>query len=244
MDRKAFLSHLLILLLLISGGQCEVKLFIENQCSYTVWFAANPADGDANAEKAPGTLEIFIMPDTWSGSIWARTKCSNNESFYFSCETGDCNLGSVDCQGPPNPPTYPATFLNLGIDKSVVTYEVSLNHGFNVPMRIRPDGGSLTGGSGSGPCPVVDCIADIGNVCPPELVATNKDGAYVGCNSACDALKDPKYCCTEGQACQPNQYSQAFKKVCGLAHTYPADNNPPLYKCTGAISYNITLCPL
>lgn len=77
-----------------------------------------------------------------------------------------------------------------------MSYEVSLNHGFNVPIRIGPDGGTLVDGSGSS-CPVVDCITDLGNVCAPELVATNKDGYYVACNSPCDALSDARFCCTE-----------------------------------------------
>ena len=42
-----------------------------------------------------------------------------------------------------------------------------------------------------------------------NLLATNKDGnIYVGSYSACDALKDTKYCCTgdysSPQTCQPN----------------------------------------
>lgn len=235
----------LFFLLPFSGGQSEVILNIENQCSYTVWLAASPSSGDFNSEHAPGTLEIFSMPEPWTGSIWARTKCSNNESFYFSCETGDCGTGQVDCQGPM--PRYPVTLLNLSINnKSEVSYEVNLNHGFNVPIRIRPDGGTLVDRSGSS-CPVVDCIADLSNVCAPELVATNKNGSYVACNSPCDALRDARFCCTEnfsGQACQPNQYSKKFKQLCGLAHTYPADNDPPTYSCGGANRYNVTFCPL
>ena len=58
-------------------------------------------------------------------------------------------------------------------------------------VRIEPIGGTLV--DGSGPCPIVDCVLAIRNVCPSNLVATNKDGQYVGCYSACDALNDPKY---------------------------------------------------
>ena len=183
------------------------------------------------------------MPDQWTGSIWVRTKCSFNDSYYFSCETGDCGSGTQDCQSPP--PTYPVTLLNFDVKTPAVSYEVSLNHGHNVPVRIQPDDGYLVGGRA--PCPVVDCVEDISNVCPNPLVATNKDGWYVGCYSACDALKDPKYCCTGNfsspAACQPNDYSKTFKQLCKLAHTYPRDNDPPTYKCSSATSYNITFCP-
>ncbi|KAK9272073.1 hypothetical protein L1049_002442 [Liquidambar formosana] len=228
---------------LTKGGYSETTFNYVNQCTNPVWTAASPSIEDAMPEKDPGNLYIFYTPDVWTGSIWARTKCTTNATFYFSCETGDCGTGEEDCQGPP--PTYPVTLLNFDINQAVVTYEVSLNHGYNnVPVRIQPVGGSLL--DGSGPCPVVDCIQDLSNVCPASLVAKNKDGAQVGCFSACDGLKDPKFCCTgafSGPACQPNQYSESFKKLCGLAHTYPTDNNPPIYKCNGATAYNITFCP-
>lgn len=194
-------------------------------------------------ENDPGTLEIFETPVDWAGTIWARTKCSNNETFYFSCETGDCGSGIMDCQSPL--PAYPVTLLNFIIKGSEVSYEVDLNHGYNVPVRIRPIGGTLVGRSS--PCPVVDCIKDLTEVCPGSLIATNKQGWAVGCFSPCDGYKDPKYCCSgsfTGSACQPNQYSQAFKQLCSLAHTYPGDMDPPVYKCSGATSYNITFCPM
>ncbi|GLT69246.1 hypothetical protein SLA2020_414100 [Shorea laevis] len=120
------------------------------------------------------------MPDQWTGSIWARTKCSFNASYYFSCETGDCGSGIKECQYPP--PALLVTLLNFEIKLPVVSYEVSLKHGHNVPVRIRPDGGSLVGGAG--PCPVVDC----GQVTTCRSMA-NKDGRYIGCYSACDEFK-------------------------------------------------------
>ncbi|XVF76345.1 hypothetical protein PTKIN_Ptkin13bG0259100 [Pterospermum kingtungense] len=238
----------LFILLAISGGfqlvRCDITFNFDNECTFTVWLSASPSIGDGDPEGGPGTLELFSMPDPWTGSIWVRTKCSYDESMTnFTCETGDCGSGSLDCQSPP--PKPPVTLLNFDINQNVVSYEVNLNHGFNVPVRIKPVGGSLVGGSGA--CPVVDCIKDLKDVCPSPLVAQNPiSGVYVGCNSPCDALKDPKYCCTEGfagQACQPNEYSKTFKQVCQLAHTYPGDNNPPIYKCSGATSYDVTFCP-
>ncbi|KAH1039616.1 hypothetical protein J1N35_041359 [Gossypium stocksii] len=244
MGSKAIFS--LVLILVISGKfvQSDLTFNFDNECSFSVWLSASPSVGDGDPERGPGTLEIFSMPDPWTGSLWLRTKCSYDASqVNFTCETGDCGSGSVDCQSPP--PKPPVTLLNLDINQNVVSYEVSLNHGFNVPVRIQPIGGTLVGGSGV--CPVVDCIKDMGDVCPPSLVAINKNRAYVGCNSPCDALKDPKYCCTgsfTGQACQPNDFSKRFKELCQLAHTYPGDNDPPIYKCSGASAYNVTFCPL
>ncbi|KAB2087213.1 hypothetical protein ES319_A04G087700v1 [Gossypium barbadense] len=193
MGSKAIFS--LVLVLVISGKfvQSDLTFNFDNECSFSVWLSASPSVGDGDPERGPGTLEIFSMPDPWTGSLWLRTKCSYDASqVNFTCETGDCGSGSVDCQSPP--PKPPETLLNFNINQNVVSYEVSLNHGFNVPVQIQPIGGTLVGGSEV--CPVVDCIKDMGDVCPPSLVAINKNRAYVGCNSPCDALKDPKYCCT------------------------------------------------
>ena len=228
---------------MIVGGSSVQYFYYLNQCPYTVWLAASPGIGDLMPERPPYTLYIFPTPDQWNGSIWARTKCSTDASLHFSCETGDCGSGTIDCQSPP--PKYPVTLLNFDIDQSVVSYEVSLNHGYNdVPVRIEPIGGTLEGRSDK--CPTVDCIQDLSNVCPSTLVAKNKDGWAVGCFSPCDAFKDPQFCCTgnfSGQACQPNEYSKRFKELCGLAHTYPADKTPEIYRCKDAATYNITFCP-
>ncbi|KAJ1419454.1 Thaumatin family [Sesbania bispinosa] len=191
-------------------------------CSYSVWRASSPSIGDEEPELPPDVFEMFFMDDHYSGSIWMRTKCSTNASNYFSCETGDCGSGIMECAGPK--PIYPVTLLNFVVNQSVVSYEVSLVHGQNIRVRITPNGGTLV--DGSGPCPVVDCTKDLANVCPPSLLALNKGGVYVGCNSACDVLKDPKYCCNNN-GCQPDEYTQKFKDTCPNAHAYPADNKPP-----------------
>ncbi|XVE96568.1 hypothetical protein REPUB_Repub02eG0233900 [Reevesia pubescens] len=184
--------------------------------SESVWLSASPSIGDGDPESEPGTLEIFSMSDTWTGSIWVRTKCSFEATMTnFTCETGDCGSGSMDCQFPP--PKPPVTLLNFGINQNVVSYEVNLNHGFNIPVRIQPISGSLVGGSGL--CPIVDCIKDLKDVCPSPLAAQNRNGVYIGRNSPFDALKDPKYCCTggfTGWACQPNAYSKTFKQLVPL----------------------------
>jgi hypothetical protein len=60
----------------VSGGHSDIIFKYENQCNYTVWLSARPSVGDADPESGPGTLEIFTMPDQWTGSIWVRTRCS------------------------------------------------------------------------------------------------------------------------------------------------------------------------
>ncbi|XP_065857027.1 thaumatin-like protein 1b [Euphorbia lathyris] len=231
----SLLLNLILHFVIITGGYSnpDLTFYFENNCLETLWLSSSPSDGDLDPVIEPDTLEIFYMSDPWTGVMWFRTKCVTNLTGYVSCETGDCGSGEVECQGPP--PTYPVTELSFDIQNNVVQYEVSLIHGHNIAVRVQPTGGSLVAG-GSGPCPVVDCVEDIRNVCPSLLVATNPNGAYVGCYNPCDALKDPNYC-------RVNEYSQRFKQLCGLSHTFPGDNNPPLYKCSGAKSINVTFCP-
>ena len=61
------------------------------------------------------------------------------------------------------------TLLNFNMNQSLVSCEVNLKHGHNVVVRIEPIGGTLV--DGSGPCPIVECVQDISNVCPSNLVA-------------------------------------------------------------------------
>ena len=89
--------------------------------------------------------------------------------FHVKLEIG---LGTKSCQSPP--PTCPVTLLNFYINQSVVSYEVCLNHGHNVAVQIEPSGGTLV--DGSGPCPIADCVQDICNVCPSNLVAQTRMG--------------------------------------------------------------------
>ncbi|GKV46356.1 hypothetical protein SLEP1_g53341 [Rubroshorea leprosula] len=173
----------------------------------------DPSTGEFSAERGSGVEEILSTPDKLTGSIWLWTGCSYDSFFNF---TFTCETG--DC--------------GAGVDCQ------------GPSSTYPPVGGTSVGGSR--PCPVADCARNIGDVCPAPLVATNKNGAYVGCNSACDALKDPQSCCTGDfaeAACQPNDYSKRFKDLCNMAHTYPGDSNPPVYKCSGATSYTIRFCP-
>ncbi|GLT69245.1 hypothetical protein SLA2020_414100 [Shorea laevis] len=124
---------------------------------------------------------IFYYENKCSYPVWLAARPSIGDS---DPERGDCGSGIKECQYPP--PALLVTLLNFEIKLPVVSYEVSLKHGHNVPVRIRPDGGSLVGGAG--PCPVVDC----GQVTTCRSMA-NKDGRYIGCYSDNDP---PTYKCS------------------------------------------------
>ncbi|CAK9323138.1 unnamed protein product [Citrullus colocynthis] len=67
-------SLLLLQLSLLAAGVVseDVIFHFENQCPYSIWISSNSPIGDADPERPRNTLEIFNMPDTWTGSLWAR----------------------------------------------------------------------------------------------------------------------------------------------------------------------------
>ncbi|KAK7392510.1 hypothetical protein VNO78_20951 [Psophocarpus tetragonolobus] len=238
MAKSVFLNLFLPMLLLRAGVRSEVIFHFENLCSETLYRASKPSIGDLEPDLPRYAYEIFNMDDHYSGSIWVRTGCSTNASNYFSCETGDCGNGIMECADLN--PSLPVTLLNFIVSAPIVSYEVSLVHGQNIMVRIQPNGGTLM--DGSGPCPMVECNKELSSVCPLKCLALNKAGIYVGCYSPCDAFKEPKYCCN-GQGCQQDEYSLKYKGLCPSAHTYAGDPQPPTYHCKGADSYDITFCP-
>lgn len=210
-----------------------------NQCPKSIWRAASTDMLEGDPEIPPDVQTFYAMDDRWTGSIWARTQCAFNDSFYFFCQTADCGTGKKVCVG--SVPANPVTLINLDVNNPVVTYEVSVIHGQNMRIRVEPVGGTLV--DGSGPCPAVECARDFGDVCDPSLVAAHTGRGYVGCYSACDALREPKYCCSNSK-CQPDEFSKKFKAFCPTAHVWPGDSNPPKYKCKGATRYEITFCAI
>ncbi|PIA54957.1 hypothetical protein AQUCO_00901098v1, partial [Aquilegia coerulea] len=205
---------------------------VANNCNYSVWQSSNPDIGNELSEAPPGSVAIFETPVKWTGSIWFRTGCSLLSSDEnYKCETGDCGTGKL-CGG--GQPTYPVTLVNFSIDQSSVTYEISLIHGFNIPISVMAEGA----------CPTVDCTHDLIKDCPAELLFKNSQGSSVGCRNPCDAMKDPLYCCNStDQGCQPNKFSDGFKQFCPNATIYPWDVNPPKSECMWANNYTITMCP-
>ncbi|KAI3505680.1 hypothetical protein L1887_27853 [Cichorium endivia] len=87
-------------------------------------------------ELKNGHSRSFQSSDDWIGRIWGRTGCNFSESGNWSCATGDCNTGEVECNG--NLYTPPVTTVEF-------IYYVSLDNGYNLPILLV-----TTGGSGSG----------------------------------------------------------------------------------------------
>ncbi|XP_062190124.1 thaumatin-like protein 1 [Phragmites australis] len=242
-----------------SHGATAVKFTFLNNCPETVWPATLTSGGRPSFPTtgfvlAPGaSLSFAGVGATWSGRVWSRYRCTTSGA-RFSCESGDCGTGQVECNGAGGAPPATLAEFTLGGGAGAVTdfYDVSNVDGFNLPVEIEPAGGR---------CQSSSCPADINRVCPSELAvratsplssARNGSGggavaAVVGCKSACLAFGTDEYCCrgrfASPATCEPSRYSRLFKSQCPQAYSYAFDDGSSTFTCNGTVDYQVTFCP-
>lgn len=192
----------------------------------------------------PSQSVSVSAPTGWSGRLWGRTFCSQDSSTgKFTCASGDCGSGTVECSGAGAAP--PATLAEFTLNGAggLDFYDVSLVDGYNLPMLITPKGGA-------GNCSTTGCGVDLNGSCPNELkkMMNSLSSECVGCKSACEAFGDPKYCCSGSYAtpdtCKPTDYSLFFKRACPRSYSYAYDDGSSTFTCGGSADYVITFCPL
>lgn len=139
-----------------------------NNCAYTVWpgllsGAGTPPLQTTGFVLNQGQSQPITVPQSWSGRFWGRTLCTTNSTTgQFTCGTGDCGSGTVQCSGSGAVP--PATLAEFTLDGSdgMDFYDVSLVDGYNLPLLIVPQGGT-------GTCSATGCLADLNSACPTSL---------------------------------------------------------------------------
>ncbi|KAK4771539.1 hypothetical protein SAY87_032071 [Trapa incisa] len=237
---------LTISLLLLQGVQSTTFTFV-NKCEYTVWpgilsNAGVPPLSTTGFVLQNGETKTLTAPASWGGRFWGRTYCTEDSSTgKFSCLTGDCGSGQIDCSGSGAIP--PATLAEFTLDGAggLDFFDVSLVDGYNLPMLVAP-----VGGSGQN-CTSTGCVADLNTACPTELRVASSDGSdALACKSACEAFQQPEYCCSGAyntpQTCKPSSYSELFKSACPRAYSYAYDDSTSTFTCADA-DYTITFCP-
>ncbi|KAJ7966876.1 Thaumatin [Quillaja saponaria] len=247
MDQLTALLFSLLTFQLSFSGVISTTFTIENKCDYTVWPGIL-----SNAGVAPLPITGFVLqtgesktitaPTSWGGRFWGRTLCSQDSTGKFSCVTGDCGSGKLECGGSGAKP--PATLAEFTLDGAggLDFFDVSLVDGYNVPMLVKPEGG--TGQN----CTSTGCEGDVNDACPSELRVMSTDGREgVACKSACEAFGSPEYCCSGAfgspDTCKPSSYSHIFKTACPRAYSYAYDDHTSTFTCASA-DYTITFCPL
>lgn len=234
----------------LEGVESATFTFI-NKCSYTVWpgilsSAGVPQPSTTGFALLSGQSNALSVPATWSGRMWGRTLCSEDPTTgKFTCLTGDCGSGAVQCSGAGAIP--PATLAEFTLDGAggLDFYDVSLVDGYNLPMSVAPKNGK------AGNCTVTGCATDLNGPCPLELTVIGSGGSgggghCIACKSACEAFGDPRYCCSGAygspNTCKPTIYSELFKSACPRAYSYAYDDATSTFTCASA-DYTITFCP-
>ncbi|PIN21480.1 hypothetical protein CDL12_05826 [Handroanthus impetiginosus] len=237
MATKILPSFILALLFLYGGH--SVTFTVQNNCGFTIWPATQTSKGapiTTGFQLESKTQTTLTVPSPWSGRIWARYLCSN--SGRFTCLSGDCNSGQVQCNGAGAIPPASLFEITLAGDAGRDFYDISLVDGFNLPILGRPHG---TG------CVSTSCPADIDRGCPNELAVRGPSGAVIGCRSACDVFKEARYCCTGDYSspatCTPTNYSQVFKRQCPQAYSYAFDDQSSTFTCPTGGNFVVTFCP-
>ncbi|XP_072955310.1 thaumatin-like protein 1b [Typha angustifolia] len=245
-------SLLSLVFFLFTSCARSATFTLTNSCGYTVWPGILSGAGTAPLATtgfalSPGESRSLDVPTNWSGRLWGRTLCSTDSTGKFTCTTGDCGSGTVECSGSgATPPATLAEFTLAG-SGGMDFYDVSLVDGYNLPMLVVPQGGS---GSNNGSCSATGCLVDLNGACPSDLkvVLQSTDGVSEGvaCRSACEAFGSPQYCCSGAygnpNTCTPSTYSQFFKNACPRAYSYAYDDATSTFTCTAA-NYIITFCP-
>ncbi|KAL6345371.1 hypothetical protein AAG906_015854 [Vitis piasezkii] len=240
---------LLLQLLFLFSGAFSATFTIVNKCSYPVWPGILSNAGTAQLPTTgfalqPDESNSLSLPTAWSGRLWGRTLCSVDSAGKFTCITGDCGSGTLECSGGGAAPPATLAEFTLNGANGLDFYDVSLVDGYNLPMLVAPQGG--TGGN----CTITGCVADLNAACPSELKVSSIEGGEgsesVACKSACEAFGDAQYCCSGAYAtpdtCKPSAYSEYFKSACPRAYSYAYDDGSSTFTCASA-DYTITFCP-
>ncbi|CAN4093998.1 unnamed protein product [Withania somnifera] len=218
-----------------------------NKCQQTIWPGLLSNAGIAPLSTTgfvlqKGESKTITVPSSWGGRFWGRTHCTEDSTGKFTCATGDCGSGKLECAGGNAAP--PATLAEFTLDGygGMDFFDVSLVDGYNLPMLVVPQGG--TGEN----CKSTGCAVDLNGACPSELkVMMSTGGESVACKSACEAFKQDEYCCAGAynnpDTCKPSSYSMLFKKACPSAYSFAYDDKTSTFTCAGASNYLITFCP-
>jgi hypothetical protein len=216
---------------------------IVNNCRRTIWPGLStggmgqlPTTGFALRSEESKNISI---PTPWSGRIWGRTYCGQDSTGKFTCQSGDCGSGALECAGGgPQPPSTLAEF-SLNVSAGMDFYDVSVVDGFNLPMLIVPKGTS-----GARACGTTGCLADLNGACPKVLSVERGDGkeGVVACrNEFAGELFNIEP--SESSYYGRSLYSRFFKSACPRAFTNPYEDRSATLVCASATDYIITFCP-
>jgi len=230
------------------------EISIRNNCSFTIWpgILGVPAEKgqpeDGGFELGAGQTKVIAVNGDWQGRIWARTRC--NESGH--CETGGCG-DKIKCDGAEGVPPVTIAKLTFGGNKGYTDgYQINLNDGYNLPIKIAPTSGYSRKEHGKYDCKPSGCNTDLNKICPDDL-SVKSGKSIVACMSACLKYDTDIYCCRNqyesftncNSSTWPVNYPAVFKRACPDAFIYDYDRSFNTFSCRSepAVNYEIVFCP-
>ncbi|EOA39828.1 hypothetical protein CARUB_v10008496mg [Capsella rubella] len=257
------LLFLLVSNLLVTAMSRTITM--ENKCEYPVWPASYTYVGELQTtgfllEKGY-TQRTINVTSPWIGYIWGRTLCTTNTSGGFSCVTGDCNSGQIECSVPHMEnstisktnftldPGLPATLaeFNLAYDDGDDYYDVNVMNGYNLPLLVTPE---------EEKCQSIGCVVELNKTCPSELrLYSNDTGSKdpYACRTSCQKNPLPDLCCVrpyvgeksvvDSKECKRTIYSETLNQTCPGAYSYAYDNKISTFTCPSSSNFVVTFCP-
>ncbi|CAK7351237.1 unnamed protein product [Dovyalis caffra] len=118
-------------------------------------------------------------------SFMGRTHCTEDSTGKFSCITGDCGSGKLECLG--NGAAPPATLAEFKLDGygGLDFFGVSVFDGLNLPLLVVPSDQN---------CRSAGCLRDLNGACPSQLKFNSSNREIVACKDECQAFGSPQYC--------------------------------------------------
>jgi hypothetical protein len=238
-----FMSFIIFFIILISKGKARpnpyaggVSMLITNGGYETIWPAIYTRTGPrvvpTGIKLEPEEQYNLKVPDSWSGTIWVRTRCSGNPNSSFHCAIGDCGTNNIHCHyKEPHPPVTQVKF-NLVPKGGSSSYKVDLTDGFSLPVTLTPLDSE---------CQEIMCDMNLLDQCPDWLAVYSDEGRKIACKSPCYTTREPKYCCTGAYAspekCEPNQYTELLENRCPSTVSTAFDETH--FTCFGGTSFLI-----
>ncbi|EOA26711.1 hypothetical protein CARUB_v10022795mg [Capsella rubella] len=236
---------------LVSAVTSSRNFTIENNCDSIIWPASYSYQGSLETNGfrlEKGQRRTIKATSSWVGQIWGRTLCSTNSSSVFSCVTGDCGTGKIECNKTVVEPFMSATLATLAEFNLAATpedgenyYDVSVIYGYNLPLRVTPENQK---------CKPIKCVVDIDKKCPSELILNDSSNNPSACETPCQQNELPELCCVGlyvdedirgPENCNRTIYSKTFNHECRDAYSYAYDNK--YFTCPGSSNFVITFCP-
>ncbi|ESQ55582.1 hypothetical protein EUTSA_v10024677mg [Eutrema salsugineum] len=241
MAERLLVMFILASHLFVSGVFSGSILTIENKCDQTIWsviFSWQSNLSTSGFALRAGEARVLQARSSWYGLISARTLCSTDTTGNFSCATGDCQSGNMDCPGAYDWSAVTYVYFRIG-DGGVSSYTISVEYGYNLPLKVVPSKSSRT-------CIAAGCMVDLNKTCPDDLDLFT-DGKQIGCISACRKYNTREICCTHDfkskQKCKPTIYTRNFERDCPLAYSYAYNDNNSTLTCPDSTDFVVTFCP-